>query len=110
MYGVDATVVSTYVRLNTPWDPREPLGVRQHCASVIFLCGDFITPCESWGDSRTDAGGELIFSVVVALKLVALYVRRPTFVRPGVSGRVLDVTFASPVLRSRVLWWLKPDT
>lgn len=56
--------------------------LRQHCASVIFLCGVFNAQCELWGVSRTDAREEALFDVIVYFKLVALRDGRPTFVRP----------------------------
>lgn len=110
VHGVDATVVSIYVRPGTTWDPRELIQVRQHCAEIVFLCGDFNAHYESWGDSRSDARGEALFDVISTMKLVALNDGRETFVRPGVKNSVLDITFASPVSRSRVLWCLEPDT
>lgn len=47
--------------------------------------------------------------MMASVKLVTLYNGRPTFVHPGVSDSVLDVTFASPVSRLRVLWCLEAE-
>lgn len=93
-----------YIRPGVPWDPSEFIQVLQNYATIILLYGDFNVHCETWVDSRTDARGEGLFDVMASVKLVTLYNGRPTFVHPGVSDSVLDVTFASPVSRLRVLW------
>lgn len=107
---VDVTVLSIYVRPGVHWDPRELIQVRQRCASIVLLCGDFNAHCESWGDFRTDRRGEELCDVMLSMNLVALNDGRATFLRPRVSGSVLDITFASPESRSQVSWCPEADS
>lgn len=109
VHSVDATVVSVYVRLGVVRDPSELVRVRWYRTDIVLTCGDYNARYESCGDSRTDARGEALFDVVVAMRLIALNDGRETFVRHGENGSVLDLSLASLEFRSCVLWCFEPD-
>lgn len=103
VHSVDATVDFVYVRTGVLWKSRELIKVRVYCSDIVFLYGDYNAHYKSWVDARSDARGEAFFDVVVGIRLIVLNDRRETFVRCGVSGSAMDLSFSSIESRSCVL-------
>ncbi|KAL0821003.1 hypothetical protein ABMA28_005652 [Loxostege sticticalis] len=70
-----------------------------------LIGGDFNAKSTAWGEDATDTRGELVLEWATASGLVVLNVGRvPTCVRPQ-GESIVDLTFASPSLASRVSGW-----
>lgn len=65
-----------------------------------FICVNSNAHHELWGDWRTDTRGEALLEIVELLQLATLNDGSETFIRAGVSNGVLDLTFASPEIRT----------
>ncbi|KAG0444799.1 hypothetical protein HPB47_013367 [Ixodes persulcatus] len=93
---VEFTVVSVYVAPGSTavWDARILRDIARQCPSRLLFCGDFNAHNTTWGDNRTTPRGSALEDVTTTLGLEALNDGSETFVRQGVHGSVLDLTFA----------------
>lgn len=108
--GVEFTVVSVYVAPGSTadWDARILRDIARQCPGRLLFCGDFNAHNTTWGDNRTTPRGSALEEVTTSLGLEALNDGSETFVRQGVHGSVLDLTFAPRDIAAS--WTVMADT
>lgn len=105
----EVTVISTYVRPNTPWNPNAIRKIRARCSGPIIWCGDFNANHPAWGSDSTTRRGTILLDIIADLNLRCINTGDPTLVRPNLEkASVLDLTLVSPEIE--IVWSLEPDT
>lgn len=93
------TIVSAYVAPNVPWDVHVLADIRARAKGEVIIAGDFNAHSQSWGDRKDSRRGRELQAMLDRLDLRNITSGNPTFVRPGVTGSVIDLTFTTWALR-----------
>ncbi|KAM7284254.1 hypothetical protein ISCGN_001351 [Ixodes scapularis] len=93
------TIVSVYVAPNAPWDTHVLADIRVRAKGDLIVAGDFNAHSQSWGDKQDSPRGRELQATVEALDLRNITSGSQTFIRPGVTGSVIDLTFTTWSLR-----------
>lgn len=71
----------------------------------VLIAGDFNAKHQDWGSAQNDAKGDALSEMIHAIGYVACNVgKKPTFQR-GASESIIDITFATPNLATRLQQW-----
>lgn len=93
------TIVSAYVAPNVPWDVHVLADIRARAKGEVIIAGDFNAHSQSWGDRKDSRRGRELQAMLDRLDLRNITSGNPTFVRPRVTGSVIDLTFTTWALR-----------
>ncbi|KAG0417392.1 hypothetical protein HPB47_005634 [Ixodes persulcatus] len=93
------TIVSAYVAPNAAWDTHVLADIRMRAKGDLIVAGDFNAHSKSWGDKQDSSRGRELQATVEALDLRNITSGSQTFIRPGVTGSVIDLTFTTWSLR-----------
>ncbi|KAG0445347.1 hypothetical protein HPB47_016413 [Ixodes persulcatus] len=91
--GRPVTFVSAYVPPQSHLDPKTIADICTRIKGEAVIAGDFNSHNETWGDKKTDARGRALQSTLDGLALRNKTSGEQTFVRPGVEGSAIDLTF-----------------
>ncbi|KAG0445176.1 hypothetical protein HPB47_018922 [Ixodes persulcatus] len=93
------TIVSAYVAPNAPSDTHVLADIRVRAKGDLIVAGDFNAHSKPRGDKRDSSRGRELQATVEALDLRNITSGSQTFIRPGVTGSVIDLTFTTWSLR-----------
>ncbi|KAG0412395.1 hypothetical protein HPB47_010470, partial [Ixodes persulcatus] len=94
-----AEFVAAYVAPNAPWDAHLLADIRARAKGDLIVAGDFNAHSQSWGVKQDTPRGRALQATVEALDLRNITSGSQTFIRPGVTGSVIDLTFTTWSLR-----------
>ncbi|KAG0422329.1 hypothetical protein HPB47_001832 [Ixodes persulcatus] len=93
------TIVSAYVAPNAAWDTHVLADIRMRAKGDLIVAVDFNALSKSWGDKQNSSRGRELQATVEALNLRNITSGSQTFIRPGGTESVIDLTFTTWSLR-----------